>query len=434
MRACASSRPAPVTRLRRPRILACLALLLSTGAQAEPVAIVGGRLLTQGPSADIASGTILIDGGRIVAIGPVVEVPAGARIIDAAGKVVTPGFINPAAVNGTGRPSSYNEQPATGDMPIADRIELAFQPDNVDVRESAVDGETAAVLVPFVVRSGVREGKLFAGQAAAVEMSGAPDFLIKGGLGPVFSVGAAMAAGGREAAFPRLERALDDARRAAADAAAGGLRADQRIMTSVIAGERPLLVDVDRASDILKILEIARNQRIRVVLIGAAEGWLVAREIAAAGVPAIVGDANLPADMEQLNATYANAALLDAAGVTIAVAGEGVLGAASRTGRSPRFVAGRLVAHGLDHKAALAAVTIAPARIYGFEGDTGSLEVGKRADLVVWSGDPFEVTSVAEHVFAAGIEPAPPRAALLRDKYKALIDAMPPGGAAAADR
>lgn len=417
-------------RSRRTGLLVAASLALAPNAAvlAETVAITNGTLLTQGPQGDVARGTIVIKDGRIAAVGPGVTAPAGARIVDAAGKIVTPGFINPASNNGSMRPSSFNDIPATDDAPLTNDIALAFNPANVDVLESAVDGETSAVLVPAIARAGIREGKIFAGGAALVEMSGRPDSLIRKGLGPVFSLSAASSVGGREGAYPRLVRQLRAARGGGDKSPPPAPDADP--LKAVLAGSVPLLVEVDRASDILHILDIAQTEKIRVILLGVAEGWLVAPQIARAGVPVIIGDGNLPADMDSLNATYQNAARLKAAGVAIVLEGEGILGPAPRTARSPRFVAGRSVAYGLDRKAALEAITIAPARAWGVQDEVGSIEAGKRADLVIWSGDPLEVTTMAEHVFIAGAEPPPPRAALLRDKYKALMDAAPTGAGA----
>lgn len=409
----------------RPYLLAVLMSFFAVTAQGEPIAITGGAVLTQGPAGDLARGTVVIDGGRIVAVGTDIEVPPGARIVDATNKIVTPGFINPLSANGMSRPSSYDEQPTAGDVPIADEIYRAFDPAHVDVKENPVDGATSGVLVPTIVRSAVKEGKLFAGNAAAVELSGAFDFLIKKNLGPVFSVSAAASVGGRQAAFPRLVRALDDARigLSSGDRTAKA-KPEHEVLRSVLNGEVPLLVEVDRAADILNVLDIAREQHIRIVLLGAAEGWLVASQIAQAKVPVIVSaDENLPLDMDRLNSTYQNAARLATAGVTMALAGEGIIGPAPRTTRSPRYVAGRAVAYGLDPKTAIESITIRPAQIYGFAADTGSIEVGKRADVVVWSGDPLEVTSFVEHVFVKGVEPPPPRSALLRDKYRQRVNA-----------
>jgi imidazolonepropionase-like amidohydrolase len=186
----------------------------------------------------------------------------------------------------------------------------------------------------------------------------------------------------------------------------------------------PLMAEVSKASDIRAVLRLAREERIKLILDGAEEGWKVAPEIAAAGVPVILNPiADRPVDMEAVASTLENAARLQAAGVVIAIEGQG----GANRAHEARFNAGNAVAHGLPFQAALAALTINPARMFGVADRVGSLEPGKDADLVVWSGDPFEPLSRPQLILIGGkAQPLTSRQFELRDRYKDLSRPYPP--------
>jgi imidazolonepropionase-like amidohydrolase len=220
--------------------------------------------------------------------------------------------------------------------------------------------------------------------------------------------GAERTGGTRASNLLRLREVLQDARDYAANRSAfeAGNRRDYAIsrldleaLVPVVRGELPLAVQVNRASDILSALRFGRELNLRLILLGATEGWMVAREIAAANVPAIINPlTNIPA-FESLAITFENAARLHHAGVTIALATF-----ESHNSRNLKQLAGNAVSHGLPYEAALRAVTLAPARIWGIAERYGSLEPGKDADIVIWSGDPFQLTTTVERVFIRGVE------------------------------
>ena len=141
---------------------------------------------------------------------------------------------------------------------------------------------------------------------------------------------------------------------------------------------------------------------------------MLADRLAEAGVPVLI-DAleNLPDSFDQLGARLDNAAILHAAGVTQAFTGED-----THNARKLRQTAGNAVAHGLPYDAGLAAMTVNPALIFELPEGTGVLQIGSRADLVLWSDDPLDVTSVADQVVIAGQAiPMVSRQTLLRDRY-----------------
>jgi imidazolonepropionase-like amidohydrolase len=183
----------------------------------------------------------------------------------------------------------------------------------------------------------------------------------------------------------------------------------------------PLVIDANRASDILTALKLAREYNLKLILSGAAEGWLVAREIAAAAIPVIIDPLrNLPG-FESLGITLENAARLNNAGVTVVFASFD-----AHNSRNIKQAAGNAVSYGMPYDAALRAITLNPARLWGIADQYGTLEAGKDADVVVWSGDPLELTTIAEHVFIRGreISKETRQEALFR-RYR-TVDGTPP--------
>jgi imidazolonepropionase-like amidohydrolase len=184
----------------------------------------------------------------------------------------------------------------------------------------------------------------------------------------------------------------------------------------VIRGEIPLAVQVNRASDILATIRLAEEFKLKLVLLGAAEGWMIADELARKKIPVVVKPlTNIPS-FDALAATLENAARLDAAGVTLVLSSFD-----THNARNLRQEAGNAISYGLDRDAALRAVTLNAARTWGIEDRAGSIETGKDADLVIWSGDPFELTTAADHVFIRGHEmPKETRQKALFEKYRTL--------------
>ena len=229
-----------------------------------------------------------------------------------------------------------------------------------------------------------------------------------------------------------LREALDDALDYAAHKAAWEKaerrpytlsRLDLEALVPVARGELPLVVGVDRASDIEAALRLGRERHLKLILAGCDEAWMVADQIAAAQVPVLINPlADLPSSFEHLGATLENAARLHRAGVSFAF-----MSGDAHNARTLRQLAGNAVANGLPWDEALKAMTINPARIWHLEDRFGTLEPGKEADVVIWDGDPLEVTSAALRVFIRGIEmPRKTRQTELRDRYKNLGGVLPP--------
>jgi imidazolonepropionase-like amidohydrolase len=431
--------PARSLRLALAASLA-LAGALGGGAAAETVAITNAHIYSMGPAGEIASGVVVVAGGRIAAVGAGAAIPAGARIIDAQGGVVTPGLVATNTPLSTveiaeGVEETNDNATASDRLSAAFDVQYAVNPDSVLIPIARLGGITDAVVTPTLGGRRPRKAMLFAGQAAVIHLGQGPDLLEKTHAGVVLIMGeeGARVAGGSRAAEMVLLRAMfDDVRAYAkgrADYDLGHSRAydlsreDLEALIPVVQGREPLMVSVHRAADIRQVLLLAREQKLKLILEGAEEGWRLAPEIAAAHVPVLLdARTDLPESFDMIGATLENAARLNAAGVLIGIENPPIY----EGGRTPRIDAGGAVAHGLPFGAALAAITINPARIWGVEERIGSIEPGKDADIVVWSGDPLEPMSAPTAILIKGVQqPLRSRDLDLRDRYLHPAD-LPP--------
>ena len=426
---------------------ASVAALASPALAQELTAITGGRVLT-GTSV-IENGTVVIRDGRVVSVGTGAA-PSGARIIDARGKVVAPGFVAVDSGLGGSEVSSVggSDDLRNGANTISASFDVSYglDPWSFTLPVARLGGITRAIVVPNhpgggggghahddsdfagVGAAGLQSPSLFAGQAAVIHLAEGTDILVRprvAMVAPFGEAGAGVAGGARGAQFTQFKETLAEVRLYARNKAAydrAGLRdlslsrADLEALIPVANGSMPLIVTVRRAADIQQVLRLAREEGVKIILDGAEEGWLVADQIAAAGVPVLLNPiSNLPGNFEIRAARMQNAAALDAAGVTLAIKGnEG----STHRARETRYNAGNAVSHGLPYEAAIEAITVNPAKIFGMAGQFGELRPGAAADVVVWSGDPLEPLSQAETIFINGREQAPTsRQFLLRDRY-----------------
>ncbi|HEX2644615.1 MAG TPA: amidohydrolase family protein, partial [Thermoanaerobaculia bacterium] len=411
-------------------LLGLAAAALPVGA--ETVAITGATIHTLGPQGTIRNGTIVVADGKIQAVGAGVAVPSGARRIDAQGKVVTPGLFDAYSRFGLSEiPADEGSQDASlnGDrMTAAFQVVDAINPRTTTIPVNRVNGLTRAVVAPS---NG--SNSLIAGQGAIIHLgipaAGSGDIVVRTPVAMFATLGEAgaqRAGGSRGGAILRLREALEDAKDFAANRASYDKgerrdyalsRLDLEAMIPVVRGELPLVLTAQRASDIEAALRLAKDYKLKLILQGVAEGWEVADQIAAAKVPVIVNVLNnLPESLEETGATLENAARLQKAGVTVMIGSGG-----AHLAYGIRQQAGNAVSYGLPWEEGLAAVTRTPARVWGLGDRLGTLEAGKEADLVVWDGDPLEVTTFPVNVFIRGAEmPMDSRQLQLRDRYKNL--------------
>jgi imidazolonepropionase-like amidohydrolase len=420
--------------------MTCLLLALTLAASQQPastpppkaqpsnvIAITNARVLpVAGPA--IERGTVVIRDGKIAAVGASVAVPAGARVIDAAGKVVTPGLIDSGTQTGIveiGLSAEGTADQATTDREIGAAFNVvdAFNAHSTVIPVTRVEGITRALVTP------ANTGGVLAGQAAVFDFGGAqaPESVANAPAAMVAllgEAGAAAAGGSRASAMLRLREALQDAvdysrNRVAFNSAQrrpyARSRLDLEALLPVVRGAVPLAIHAHRASDLLAAMRLADEFKLlKVVLLGGAEAWMVADEIARRKVPVVVKPLTNVPNFDMLGATLENAARLSKAGVSVVLASFDTYNS-----RNLRQETGNAIANGMDRDAALAAVTLAPARVWGVAGRVGSLEVGKDADVVVWSGDPFELTTGPEYVFIGGREmPKDTRQRQLFERYR----------------
>ncbi len=439
-------------------LLATTVLATASAAQAATVAIINARILSPN-AAEIANGTVVVRDGKIVSVGAGGATPAGAQVVDAKGGVVTPGFVavnsslGAVEISAVGDDASVN----SNDLGAAFDIQYALNPDSVVIPVARLGGITSAIVTPRAEGgqggagehddSGV-EGtsgaatsdhahSLFAGQAAVIQLAKGQEMLVKprvAMVSPFGEAGAKVAGGARGANFVLLKEALGDVRaymrnRAAFERAGyrdlSLSRADLEALIPVVEGRMPLVAVANRASDIRAVLKLAREEKLKLILTGAAEAWRVAPEIAAAGVPVILNPVlDRPTSLETLGSTLENAARLEKAGVVVAIEGN----SGAHRAHEMRYNAGIASANGMTRQGALAAITLNPARIFGVADRLGSLEPGKDADLVIWSGDPFEPLSRPQLILVRGeAQPLRSRQLELRDRYLDLKRPMPPG-------
>lgn len=405
-----------------------------SAARAETVAIVGGTVHTMGAAGTIQGGTVLIQDGKVRAVGKDVQVPSGARQIDATGKVVTPGFMDSlsrlglvevSAIEGTAD-ATVTDDHFTAAFDVVD----AINPRSMLFPVTRIEGTTRVVVAPQAGPS------LIAGRGALIHLGTTGEGWLLRAPALMYAVlgeeGAQRAGGARGAAMLRLREALQDAQDYATNRQAFDRgerrgyalsRLDLEALQPVLRGELPLVVSVHRASDIEATLRLAKDFRLKLMIYGGREAWIVAKQLAEAKVPVLIDPlANLPSSFEGLGSTLESPARLHQAGVTVAFA----TGDAHDV-RNIRQAAGNAVSYGMPWDAALAAMTTVPARLWGLADSYGTLESGKDADVVVWDGDPLELTSFPANVFIRGVEmPQDSRQLRLRDRYKDLPSVMPP--------
>jgi len=420
----------PMTRLGSSILAtAAFALAASLPADAQTIAITGGRVFpVSGPP--IEGGTVVITNGRITAVGANVAIPAGAQRIDATGKWATPSLINSSTQLGVTEVSAVHD---TRDISARgkDNIAAAFtvwdglNPNSVLLAPARNEGITSVVVVPA--------GGLVSGQAALLNVvpGTTTDMIVRAPVAMVANIGNSSAAGvaSRGELIVKLKELLEDAkffqtRRAAYDRAEtrdfAASRLDLQAMIPVVEGRLPLIIAVDRASDIDAALRIAREYNIKIMIGGGAEAWMVADRLASARVPVLTGAMNnIPGGFAALGTRQENAGLLRRAGVTVALIGNGGGDEEAFNVRNLKYEAGNAVAYGMSWDDALRAVTLSPAEIFGVSDRMGSLQAGRDGNVVIWSGDPFEFSTRAERVFIGGREyPGMTRQDMLTERYK----------------
>jgi imidazolonepropionase-like amidohydrolase len=428
------------------RTLATLLLgsFAALSAQADTVAIVHARAWTLIEDRPIEDATIVIKDGTIVSVASGGTAPSDARVIDAQGRTVTPGLMNAATYLGLVEVGSASEtvdhRAKPGGPGAAFDVQYAINPNSALIRLARADGLTRAIAHPS--NGGVAP---FGGLGALLHLLEDGEVLEQPHIGLFATIGnrsAAASLGSRAAQWQALRTALDNAKaKAAAPATPAGKpgTADSKPPTAVppapgsqspqratdvaaaiellLSGKIPLAISTNRESDVRQAARLARDYDIRVVIIGGADAWRAADELAAAKVAVVLDPmSNLPQSFDRLAARLDNATLLRKAGVVIAMSLDGVQG--YNAGLSLREGAGLAVANGLPYIEALRSIISAPAEIWGVAERYGTLAPGKDGDIVIWDGDPLEPSSLAMTVLVRGREASMvTHQTELRDRY-----------------
>jgi imidazolonepropionase-like amidohydrolase len=392
---------------------------------AQTIAITGGTVYpVSGPKLERA--TVLIQGGRITAVGTNVTIPADATRIDATGKWVTPGLIDGGGQMGLveiGAVPTTREASLAGDtIAAAFNVAEGVNPESQVIPVTRVEGITSTLATPA--------GNLVSGQAVLLDLAGATieEMTVRSPVAIVadLSENAKDDAGGTRAGIAErlrgvfrdaleYERRKTDFNRAQMQPLAARA-ADLEALLPVLHGQLPLIAIANRRSDIETALRLGREFKLRLILGGAQEAWEIAPAIAAAGVPVIVEPLDNIPSYDGLGVRYENAALLAKAGVKIVL-----METDTHNSRNLKQQAGNAVSYGLPWDQALRAITLSPAEVFGVADRYGSLDAGKVANVVVWSGDPFEFSTAVEHVFIRGQEvPLKSRQTELLERYKRL--------------
>ena len=377
-------------------------------------AIVGGTVHTQTEMGTVEGGTVLVEGGEIAAVGEDLEVPDGTTVIDAGGTVVTPGLIDAhshAGVSEWGEPedADFNElsDPVTPHVNVLD----GFHPGEEELEHALAGGVTS-------VSARMGSGNVIGGIICSMKTSGglADEMLIReDGMKAAFGENPKRVHGKEKDRQPQtrpgvaatLRQALMDAedylaRREHASEEGEPFERDLGMenLSRVIEGELPLRVHAHRADDIVTVFRIAEEFGIDGLSIEhATEGHLIAEEFAKRDVPAVVGPSLYSgAKYELSNITFETAGILHDAGVQVAIQTDAPI----LPQEYLNVCVGLAVREGLPEEAALSTVTRNPAEILGIVDRVGTLEPGTDADLVVWNGEPFSLSTKPEHVFVDG--------------------------------
>jgi imidazolonepropionase-like amidohydrolase len=433
-----STKTKTITRLLTAALLASPALWPASlvaappAAAAEPASVTIDTFVFTNAEIHVGDGTVIEGGSILVEDGKITRVEASAitgvensASFDLGGKVVTPGLIAADTSLGLveiGLEDSTRDDARNGDSPIKAGYDPApaVNADSSLIAVQAIEGVTTAAVAP--------RGGLISGEVAWIDLlPGAhAEIVAEAGVAVTANFGRSYE-GSRAAAFAELQRTFEDAawyranqrsydRNQARELAAHPM--DLRALWPVLDKQIPFVVRAHRASDLLALVELREQFDIEITIVGAAEGWKVAEELAAAGIRVVIQPTdNLPYSYDMLGARLDNAKLLHEAGVKVALAHFD-----THNVRNVTQEAGIAVANGLPPEVALQAVTLELAAAYGMDDEYGTIAPGKVANLVVWDGpDPFELSTWAEQVWIRGRKlEMKSRQTQLRDRYMDL--------------
>ncbi len=364
----------------------------------------------------ITNGTLLIRDGKIAALGTSVEIPSDAEVIDCSGMQIYPGMIEGGSriglteVGSDQRTRDYNE---IGDVIPQMKALTAVNPNSALIPVNRISGVTTSLVVPA--------GGVYSGTSALINLHGyTPDQMFAGFEAVAINFPVSGRRGwwdsrsdeeikkAAEKAIDEMKEVWDNAKEyaridSALRAKGNGDRADyypeMEALIPYVRGEKPVIIDVNAAKDILSAIEWVEENNVKAIFSGVSEGWRVAEELAEAGIPVIAGPVlSTPTrSSDRYDQAYRNPGIMQKAGVKVALSAGG-----AENIRNLPYNAGFAAAYGMGREEALKAVTIVPAEIFQVSDRMGSLEEGKQATLFVTNGDPFETSTDVRYVFING--------------------------------
>ena len=400
-----------------------------------PFALTNGEIIVA-PGDTLSNGTVVIRDDSIAAVGTNVAAPSDAQVIDVDGHTVYPGLIDSGThlglqeVGSLPETQDFNE---IGNLTAHMNALTAVNPSTVHVPTTRVHGITAVITepetgmlpgtAPLIALHGYTPEQMHLGGVTLTKL----DFPSVGRQGPSDDRSPKTIEKESQEALDKLNEVWEKAERYAKIDSAVAEQPEARrqpeylpameSMVPVIQGEQPLMISANAAADISKALDWAEERGVldQVIVSGAMEGWRVADEIAEANVPVLVGSIMQPPSREsdRYDKAYRTPALLHEAGVQVAL----------RSGKTENvrnlvFHAGFAASHGLGKTEALRAVTTTPAQIFGIDDQVGTIKTGKRANLFVANGDPFQPDTDVQHLFIDGYKlPLENRATKLYDEF-----------------
>ncbi|MFA5684697.1 MAG: amidohydrolase family protein [Lysobacteraceae bacterium] len=405
------------------RLLFGLLLAAFAGlAGAQDVLIRNATVHTVSERGVLRDTDVLLRDGRIAAIGQGLSAE-GMQVVEARGRPLTPTLFG--GISGLGL-EEVSSETFTRDAALAlgqnardivvrpeFDVTLAYNPDSVLIPVARIEG----IGFTLLAANATAGGSIIGGQGAVVRLDGSPDPLGPKALFVALGGGASELSGvSRAGQWMLLDQLVDELRGRMPAEFAMLTPAGRAALKRYVDDGGRIVFDVNRAADIRQLLRWSARHRLRIAISGGAEAWRLAAQLAAADVPVFVDPlVNLPGNFDQIHATLENAARLRAAGVAV---GFNQSGDGSHNARKQRQLAGNAVAHGLPWADGLAGLTRVPAQAFGVAERIGSIEIGKDADLVLWSGDPLDVAHSAEQVWLAGKAiPMRSRQTELRDRY-----------------
>jgi imidazolonepropionase-like amidohydrolase len=406
-----------------------LTLIVISGlVNAEAILIKNAKIHTLGTLGTLAKADLLIIDGKISSVG--IELPESSemRIIDANGKQITPGIMNASTALGlvevNAIETTVDDESTEKEYSASFTIAEVIDSNSSLFSHNRINGLTRAMVIPD------SKNTLFSGRGSLIKLQSDMQPVVLADNAVYLNYGekgATISGGTRALALMKIKEMFNDLRVKATDSeefkAKSSLKdRDIEALGPMFRGEVPVVVSVHKVNDMLNMLAIQKEYSLKMIFNGAEEAWKIADKIAAAKVAVLMNPySNLPRSFESVANRSDRATLLSQAGVELIFSNS-----SSHNAYAARLGAGHAVGYGLDWDIALAAVTSTPAKWFGIGNSYGTLEAGMDADLVIWDGDPLEVTTSAEQVFIQGEQlDMVSRQTRLRDRYLNKTD-LPP--------